>query len=322
MDAHRAERRRFLKQMTVLATAAGLPPLLAGKSAAQGRSGMKTSYDPAATFELKVSEVDFLRTPGGRQLMARIYQPQGAGPFPTVLDLHGGAWRRKDRFAEEPMDRAIAAGGVVVVAIDLRLSDEAPYPASVQDANYGVRWLKSRAAKWNGDPSKIGVYGSSSGGHVAQLLALRPSDPRYNAIPLPGAPNVDATVAYVATRSPISDTYARFQQAERTKRDAMIENNRIYFNPWETIHEGNPQEILERRESVTLVPLLIMQGALDDNVLPAVQEKFAATYRSAGGVCELTIFEGCEHEWVAKPGPQTDRAHQMVKAFIGRQLAG
>ena len=72
MDAHSTERRRFLKQMTVLATAAGLPPLFAGKSAAQGRAGMKTSYDPAAKFELKVSEVDFLRTPGGRQLMARI----------------------------------------------------------------------------------------------------------------------------------------------------------------------------------------------------------------------------------------------------------
>jgi acetyl esterase len=320
MDAHRTGRRSFLKQMAALATAAGLPPMLAGKSEAQGRSGMNMSYDPAAKFELKVSEVDFQKTPGGRQLMARIYQPQGAGPFPTVLDLHGGAWRRKDRFAEEPMDRAIAASGVVVVAIDLRLSDEAPYPASVQDANYGVRWLKSRAAEWNGDPWKIGIYGSSSGGHVAQLLTMRPGDPRYNAIPLPAAPNTDATVAYVATRSPISDTYARFQQAERTKRDAMIENNRIYFNPWATIHEGNPQEILERREAVSLVPMLIMQGALDDNVLPAVQEKFAATYRAAGGVCELTIFEGCEHEWVAKPGPQTDRAREMVKAFIARQL--
>jgi len=51
-----------------------------------------------------------------------------------------------------------------------------------------------------------------------------------------------------------------------------------------------------------------------------VQEKFAATYRSAGGACELTIFEGCEHEWVARPGPQTDRAREMVKAFIGHQL--
>ncbi len=294
---------------------------------------MKTSYDPAAKFELKVSEVELRHTPGGRQLMARIYQPQGAGPFPTLLDLHGGAWRRKDRFAEEPMDRAIAASGVLVVAVDLRLSEEAPYPASVQDANYGVRWLKSKAAEWNGDPSKVGVYGSSSGGHVAQLLAMRPRDARYNAIPLnmgphttgpqtpsPAAPTLDATVAYMASRSPISDPYARFQQAEKMKREGMIENSRIYFNPWETIYEGNPQQILERREPVTLVPMLIMQGALDDNVLPAVQEKFAATYKAAGGVCELTVFEGSEHEWVAKPGPQTDRAREMVKAFIARQV--
>jgi alpha-beta hydrolase superfamily lysophospholipase len=55
-------------------------------------------------------------------------------------------------------------------------------------------------------------------------------------------------------------------------------------------------------------------------VLPAVQEKFAATYKAAGGDCQLHVFEGCEHEWVAKEGPQTDRAREMVKAFIARQL--
>jgi len=309
MDGHSTGRRDFLKQITALSAA----PIVAGLQP-------KTADDPSARFELKVTEVEFLRTPRGRQLMARVYQPQGAGPFPTVLDLHGGAWRRKDRFAEEPMDRAIATSGVLVVAIDLRLSEEAPYPASVQDANYGVRWLKARAVEWNGDPTRIGVYGSSSGGHVAQLLAMRPRDPRYNAMTLSAAPNVDATVAYVATRSPISDPYARFQQAERMKREGMIENSRIYFNPWDTIYEGNPQLMLERREAVTLVPMLIMQGALDDNVLPAVQEKFVATYKAAGGVCELTVFEDSEHEWVAKPGPQTDRAREMVKAFIARQL--
>ena len=70
------------------------------------------AYDPKAKFELKVSEVEFRRTAKGRQLMARIYQPQGPGPFPTVLDLHGGAWNNKDRHAEEPMDRAIAASVV------------------------------------------------------------------------------------------------------------------------------------------------------------------------------------------------------------------
>ena len=281
MDDRHAGRRDFLKQVTAVGAAGivvGLRPrFAAGASDAPGRSTMKTSYDPAAKFELKVSEVELRRTEAGRQLMARVYQPQGPGPFPTMLDLHGGAWRRKDRFAEEPMDRAIAASGVLVVAIDLRLSEEAPYPASVQDGNYGVRWLKSKAAGWNGDASKLGLYGSSSGGHVAQLLAMRPRDARYNAIALPAAPSVDATVAYVATRSPISDTFARFQQAEKMKRENMIENNKLYFNPWDTIHEANPQAILERREPVTLVPMLIMQGALDDNVLPEVQEKFAAT---------------------------------------------
>ena len=283
---------------------------------------MKTVYDPAAVFELKVSEVEFRRAAGGRMLMARIYQPQGAGPFPTVLDLHGGAWNRKDRLAEEPMDRAIAASGALVVAIDMTLAPEAPYPACVQDANYGVRWLKSKAAEWNGDASKLGVYGSSSGGHVAELLALRPRDARYSAIPLPGAPHVDATVACVATRSPISDTYARFQQAERMERAEMIRANKTFFSPWETIHEANPQEILERREAAALPPLLIMQGALDDNVLPALQERFAAAYRAAGGDCQLHVFEGSEHEWVAKPGPQTDRARAMAKAFFARTLAG
>jgi acetyl esterase len=304
-------RRSFLKTMGALGVA-GAAGVKAGAAQA--------AYDPAAKFELKVSEMEFRRTAKGRQLMARVYQPQGPGPFPTVLDLHGGAWNNKDRHAEEPMDRAIAASGVLVVAIDMTLAPEAPYPACVQDANYGVRWLKSKAAQWNGDPSKVGVYGSSSGGHVAELLALRPRDPRYNAIPLPEAPNLDASVAYVATRSPISNTFARFQNAEEKKRDSMIKNNKTFFVPWETIHESNPQEILERREQVTLVPLLVMQGALDDNVLPAAQEKFVAAYKAAGGQIEFHIFPDSEHEWVAKPGPQTDHAREMVKAFIARNV--
>jgi acetyl esterase/lipase len=192
----------------------------------------------------------------------------------------------------------------------------------VQDANYAVRWLKANAATWNGDAAKLGIYGSSSGGHVAELLALRPRDARYNAIPLATAPNVDASVAWVATRSPISDTFARYQNAERRRNENMIKNNKVFFVPWETIHESNPQEILEREEKVTLVPLLIMQGALDDNVLPEVQEKFAKTYKAAGGNCEYHLFENSVHQWVAEPGPQTDKAREVAKAFIARQLKG
>ena len=312
MDPH--ARRTFLKEMTALA-ALGVPGIAAAKA---------NSYDPAARYDLKVTEVPFRKNAQGRELMARIYAPQAngtnAGPFPVVLDLHGGAWQRKDRKAEEPMDRAIASSGVLVVAVDLTISGEAPYPAAVQDASYGVRWLKARAAEWNGDPSTLGLYGSSSGGHVAELIAMRPNDKRYNAIPLANGQNVDTRVAYVATRSPISDPYARWQQAERKPNQNLIKASKTFFQPWESIHEANPLEMLERKEAVTLRPLLIMQGALDDNVLPEMQEKFATTYRAAGGVCEYRLFENSVHEWVAEPGPQTDRAHEMVRQFIARNL--
>jgi acetyl esterase/lipase len=266
-----------------------------------------------------VSDVEFRRAPA-RTLMARIYQPQGEGPFPTLLDLHGGAWNNQDRTANAPMDESLARSGILVVAIDLTRAPEAPYPASVQDANYGVRWLKAKAREWNGDPATVAALGSSSGGHEIELCAMRPRDPRYNAHPLPEAPNVDATLPYVVARSPVSDPFARYQNAEKRQWQEMIQNSKNYFNPWESIHEGNPQEILERGEKVALPPMYVLQGELDDNVRPAVQEKFVNTYRAAGGQIEFEIFKGSEHRWVAKPGPNTDLAYEKIKAFIARQL--
>ena len=225
MAKARINRRDACRIMTAIGVS-GVSGVL-GLRPQAARAANAPAYNPGGQYEVSVNEVEFRRNSAGRMLMARIYQPKGSGPFPTVLDLHGGAWNNKDRHAEEPMDRAIAASGVLVVAVDLTLASEAPYPASVQDANYAVRWLKLNAPKWNGSPSNIGVYGSSSGGHVAELLALRPHDERYNAIPLPQAPEVDATVAYVATRSPISNTFARYREcrASQSRRDGQVQQD-------------------------------------------------------------------------------------------------
>jgi acetyl esterase len=281
---------------------------------------MKVAYDPTDRFEINVWDTEFRRTPT-RTLMARVYQPNGAGPFPVLLDLHGGAWNNQDRKANGPMDESLASSGILVVAIDLTLAPEAPYPASVQDANYGVRWLKHKAREWNGDPETIGALGSSSGGHVVELCAMRPHDPYYSVHTLGEAPQLDATLNYVATRSPVSDPYARYLNAEKLGRDEMVQNSKTYFNPWDTIHDGNPQEILDRGDQAKLPPLLIMQGELDDNVRPAVQEKFVTSYRAAGGECQYEVFAGCEHLWIREPGPQTDRAYATLKTFIARQLS-
>ena len=140
-------RRHFVKVLTAVA-AAGLPfvSLCEPHFGFAAEPAVKPVYDPSANFDLIVSELEMRRNSAGRMLMARIYQPKGAGPFPTVLDLHGGAWNAKDRHAEEPMDRALATSGLLVVAIDMTWASEAPYPACVQDANYGVRWVKTQAA--------------------------------------------------------------------------------------------------------------------------------------------------------------------------------
>jgi acetyl esterase len=275
------------------------------------------NYNPAAQFQVKEWDVEFRRAPK-RTLMARVYQPQGAGPCPTLLDVHGGAWHDKDRFANVPMCQAAAKSGILVVSIDMTNSPEAPYPASVQDVSLGIRWLKSKAAEWKGDASSVGILGSSSGGHVAQLIGMRPRDPRYNA--LSGPAGVDASVVYVATRSPISDPYARYQHMEKTNRPEMVKKSKMYFDPWDSIFEANPMKMLERGEKVTLPPMLVMQGELDTNVPWQISDKFGQLYRAAGGECEVEIFKGCEHQWIAEPGPQTDRAHEVLKAFIARQL--
>jgi alpha-beta hydrolase superfamily lysophospholipase len=153
-----------------------------------------------------------------------------------------------------------------------------------------------------------------------QLCAMRPHDLRYTMYPLPEAPHLDATLSYLVARSPISDPAARYEQAQKMQRESLVTNSKIYFDPWESIFEGNPQLILERGESVTMPPMIILQGALDDNVLPAVQERFVETYRAAGGDIELEIFPGADHRWIIKPGLQTDRAITIIQAFIARQL--
>ena len=103
-------------------------------------------------------------------------------------------------------------------------------------------------------------------------------------------------------------------------RDTLIQNSALYFRPWDSIIEGNPQLILDRGEAVLMPPMFVLQGELDDNVLLAMQEHFVATYRAAGGAIDYEVFPGAEHRWIIQPGPQTDRDIDMIKAFSARQL--
>ena len=286
-----------------------------------GSAGPTLQYDPTPRYAVRTFDVEY-RQPSGEAFQARVYQPEGPGPFPGLISIHGGQWCKGDRLGTAEDATALAASGLVVFAPDFHLGSAAhPYPVAVADVHYATRWLKAHAAELNATPEWLGGMGSSSGGHLITLVAMRPRDPRYAAIPLPEAPATDATLAYLLLLWPIVDPLGRFIFAQATGRADIIESTRTFFRPWEGVWEGNPTTILERGEVVLLPPALVVQGTVDANVTPALQERFAGAYRAAGGEVELGIFPDQPHQFTREPGPETARAHALMRAFVARQLA-
>ena len=211
------------------------------------------TYNPERKFEVRVRELEY-RSDGRESWGVTIFQPEGDGPFPALLDVHGGAWNRGDRTADEVMNRALAASGMVVAAIDFRLAPAHPYPAQVQDVNLATRWLKAHAAEFNADPDTIGGMGCSSGGHTLMLSAMRPADARYAALELPEAAGTDASVAYTVCCWPVLDPYARYLYAQESNNERLAASSEAYFLDQEAMKEGNPQHILERGETIADAP--------------------------------------------------------------------
>ena len=278
-------------------------------------------YNPMQSFAVEVHEQEY-RTDGNESWIVRLYQPQGNGPFPAMLDVHGGAWNRGERASDEVMNRALAASGILVAAIDFRLAPAHPYPAQVVDVNYATRWLKAHAAEFNATADKVGGIGSSSGGHTLMLSAMRPDDPRYSVLELdgPAGSGVDATLAYTICCWPVLDPYARYLYAQEANNERLAASSEAYFLNQETMKEGNPQHILERGEKVQLPPTLIIQGTRDDNVPLSIPERFTEAFRGAGGDIQLEIFPEMPHGFGNTPGAESDRALELMKAFVSRQL--
>jgi acetyl esterase len=256
---------------------------------------------------------------GDREFLVRIYQPDGPGPFPTVVDVHGGAWHIGDRRQNAVMHAAMAAAGILVAALDFRQSHDAPYPASILDINLGVRWVKANAHRFNGT-LRVGGLGSSTGGHQILLTALRPYDERYTPLPLHDGPDVDASLAFVVACWPVSDPLVCYRRARELGLDG-VDAHEAYWPSEAAMAEGNPQLILERGDAQQLPSLLVLQGTADELVPPQLQERFVQTYRSAGGEVELVVFEGMPHTFVQRQPehPQSRRAIDTMIQYVREQ---
>ena len=272
-------------------------------------------YDPAHKCEITVHESEYQSG-----LVVRIYQPEGAGPFPGLVDVHGGVWTNGDRSANEVMDRALAESGMVVAAVDFRQSPDHPYPAQVADVNLATRWLKAHAVEFNADPDTVGGIAGSSGGHTVLLSAMRPNHPAYSYIDLPGS-DADATMKYLLLGWPIVDPYARYRFVQEMGNDRIIGLSEAYFQTTDAMKEGSPGQILQRGEEAVLPPTLIVQGTADNNLPVPVTEQFAVDYRKAGGDLELEMFPDMPHLFGNTPGPDSDRAIALMKKFAARILS-
>jgi acetyl esterase len=282
------------------------------------------------SYDIKVEDVEYLRHDGA-PLLARLYRPQGAGPFPIMVELHGGAWARGDRLADKLIHESLARTGVIVAALDWRQPPVAPYPAAFQDIHYGIRWLKSRAAELGSRPDMIGSMGNSSGGHQAMLLAMRASDARYGELPQPAGFTGDATVRAVIMCSPVIDPIGRYRYAKDIAAkgkpyplavDELIPCHDAYWGTEAMMDEGSPATALEKGEVVELPPVLYLQGTEDLAHPRPHLDRFVAAYRKAGGTVQLELFDGEGQGFIMrKPdSPASKRALDLIAEFTHKQI--
>jgi acetyl esterase len=271
---------------------------------------------------MKTIDLEYQRQ-AGAPLLARIYQPEGSGPFPCLVDVHGGGWGAGDRLNNAGINQALARSGIVIAALDFRLAPEGAFPASVADVNLGIRWLKANAGSLNSRPDLVGGLGTSSGGHQLLLNALRPRDPLYASLGQDRYPEFDAALRYVVACWPVADPWARFLMARRMEKANLVQAHAAYWASDEDMKLGNPQLIVESGQFTHLPPVLILQGTADDNLTPDMAERFAAAYRTAGGDVEALSFPGQPHAFItrAPDAAASIEALTAIQRFIKRHSA-
>ena len=293
-----------------------------GAVLATGALAAQSSKRTAAgkrNFEFGVRDLVY-HTVGGKPRLARLYQPSGSGPFPAVLQIHGGAWNNKDRTDGQNTALDLAAAGIVVLSIDFRNAPEAPYPASLQDINYGIRWLKAHAREFGSSADRVGAYGTSTGGHQAVLSALRAEDPRYRALALSDNPGVDAKLAFVVSGWGVLYPLERRKLAAAQGKQDLVKSHDTFFKTEEAHVEATPTLILERAEKVYVPPALVFQGTKDEWTTVEQIERLAKAWRAVGGTMEVALLDGERHTFVNEHpfAKNSIKAMETVVAFVKR----
>ena len=246
----------------------------------------------------------------GQHLELDVAQPAGQGPFPAVVCIHGGGFRAGKRESYGALCLTLAQQGYVALTITYRLAPAFPFPAAVQDSKTAVRWLRAHAAHYNVDPSRIGVTGSSAGGHLAQFLGVTAGVREFEG---EGYLDQSSAVKCVVNNYGPSD----FTQSYAKSVDAA-EVLPLFFG-------GNLEQ--KRREHIVGSPLYwVNPNAAPTLCIHGTEDKFVAfeqaqwlvdRLKASAVEAELLKMEGAGHGF---KGADADKAQAAMIAFFARHL--
>ena len=318
-------------------------------------SAGELGFDATRPFDVTTVDTTFA-APDGEALGCTIYQPAGGGSPTTgrigIIDLHGGAWRHFDRSVDAHYDRALAACGAVVVAVDFRQAPNHRWPSSAADANAAVRWVKANATELGVNAECVGLLGGSSGGHLALVTAVAPhradlvtTEPLpWNLVAMPGPTTVDATVdatvGFAIALWPVAAPDWRYRYLAEVLADPGFSTAEPMFFPErlrsaqeqffvdeDTMASASVFTMLDQRitdegtalESLDpLPPLFVAHPELDCNVTVEMSEALASAWQGSGGDVHLTVFPGVGHSFANFPTPEAEPCIDAMIAFVDR----
>lgn len=243
-------------------------------------------------------------THDGGSLALDVYRPKGAKALPAVIWIHGGGWRSGSR-AEAANIEALAARGFVGVSVDHRYSTEAPFPAAVEDVKAAVRWVRAHAAEYGADPDRIGVWGASSGGHLALMVAC-----------------ADETAGPVSSR--VQAACAWYAPTDLSNRDLgyALEEIQLFLGAtiWSPAAKAASPVTLASADDP---PVLLVHGELDILVPPSHSRGMAEALRNAGTKAKLVLVKHARHGFEAdggNPDPSKAEVLELSIDFFEEEL--
>jgi len=252
-----------------------------------------------ASAEVMLEENIVYGTGGGEELKLDLARPEGDGPFPAIVFIHGGGWHGGSRAGYIPAIKEAARRGYVAVTISYRLMKFDPtkretttaepiFPAQIEDAKAAVRWVRANAKTYHIDPSRIGVTGGSAGGHLSLLVGL--TDARDELEGTGGNPDQSSRVQAVV------NVYGPTEMSSCYETSSVDWIFRLFLG-------GTPDEAAERYRKASPVtyvssddpPVLTLHGDTDA-LVPVEQARLLdEKMKAAGASHDLIVFEGQGH---------------------------